>query len=94
MFYVYIIYSKIIDKYYVGVTTNVIQRVEAHNSKLFDKAYTKITDDWVLYLSISCNSKRQALLIERHIKNMKSRTYIENLKRHAEISMKLIEKYS
>ena len=35
----------------------------------------------------------QALKIEQHVKKMKSRAYIENLKKHIDISKKLIQKY-
>lgn len=36
----------------------------------------------------------QAMQVEKHIKSMKSRIYIENLKRYPEMIIKLIEKYS
>ena len=42
---------------------------------------------------ITLNSKLQALAIEKHIKKMKSKIYIENLTRYPEMSNKLIKKY-
>jgi putative endonuclease len=46
-----------------------------------------------LFLKIDCDSKKQGLAIERHIKSMKSKIYIENLIKHPEIITKLLEKY-
>jgi putative endonuclease len=37
-------------------------------------------------------NETQALAIEKHIKNMKSKVYIENLLHYPEISIKLLEK--
>jgi putative endonuclease len=36
----------------------------------------------------------QAHKIENHIKKMKSKKYIENLKKYPEISLRLLQKYS
>ena len=49
--------------------------------------------DWNLFLIIDCESKSQALQIEKHIKKMKSKTYIENLAKYPEMVIKLKEKY-
>jgi putative endonuclease len=43
------------------------------------RKYTYRADDWKLFYSLECGSKAQALAIEKHIKAMKSRTYILNL---------------
>ena len=50
--------------------------------------------DWEVYLKIECKSKEQALAIEKHIKKMKSKVYIQNLKKYSEMKFKLLEKYS
>ena len=49
--------------------------------------------DWKVFFTIECSSKKQGLAIEKHIKNMKSKTYIRNLAKYPEIAMKLIQKY-
>ncbi len=46
------------------------------------------------YFSIEVENMTIALKIERYIKRMKSRVYIQNLIKYPEISMKLLEKYS
>ncbi|HLW62067.1 MAG TPA: GIY-YIG nuclease family protein [Flavobacterium sp.] len=93
MHFVYIIYSQSADKYYIGETNDLLGRVNLHNSKQFQNAFTTFADDWELFWSLQCNNLSQARKIEKHIKSMKSRTYIENIKKYNEISVKLLEKY-
>ncbi|MBU2949823.1 GIY-YIG nuclease family protein [Tamlana agarivorans] len=94
MNFVYILYSISIDKYYVGETLDIQERIKQHNSGFYDSAYTKQTSDWVLYYSISCEDRVLARKIETHIKKMKSKTYIQNLKKYSEITEKLKSKYN
>ena len=68
-------------------------RLLKHNQSFYGLRYTSKTDDWELYFVIPCNSIEQAINIERHIKKMKSKKYIENLKMYPEISQKLLEKF-
>ena len=90
---VYILYSKNIDSYYIGSCINLKKRIEAHNKGEFSKAYTKRSNDWIIFFKIENLEYNQARKIEKHIKNMKSRKYLENLKKYNEISQKLILKY-
>ncbi len=77
MFYVYIIYSKAIDKYYVGSCQNIEQRIDDHlNSR---SKYTKIAKDWELKYSESFETRIESYQREMQIKKMKSRIYIKNL---------------
>ena len=94
MYQVYILYSLAADKYYIGVSKDVQKRIEMHNDALIEGAYTQIAKDWSLFFQIDCNNKSQALKIEKHIKKMKSRVYIENLKKYPNISKKLLLRYS
>ena len=91
---VYIIYSKVLDKYYVGETVDIENRLVEHNEGKYKKAFTKKAKDWSVFLLINCATKQQALKIEKHIKRMKSRVYIENLKKFPEIVKRLKERYS
>jgi len=93
MFYVYIIYSKNIDAFYVGQTMDMETRIEEHNSKFYNQASTSKANDWEIFHCIKCHTRTQAILIERHIKNMKSRKYFGSLKLYPEISLNLLEKY-
>ncbi len=91
---VYILYSKNLDRYYIGSTKDINQRIEFHIGKVFKLNFTKRSEDWELYHSISTKNISVAIKIESHIKRMKSRKYIEDLKKYPNMSQKLIEKYS
>jgi len=77
MFYVYILYSKITDKYYTGQTDDLKQRLQSHLSGI--SGYTSKATDWQLVYSESYPTRQLALKREREIKSMKSRKYIEQL---------------
>ena len=90
---VYILYSPSVNQYYIGSCKVLSERIEQHLSKKIPGAFTAKVKDWILYFSISELKYGQARLIENHIKKMKSRVYIENLKKYTEVSKKLITKY-
>jgi putative endonuclease len=82
-FFCYVLYSKSIDRYYIGYTSDPEERLRLHNSGYFGrKSYTHRTSDWEMFLLIPCQTVHQAVFIESRIKKMKSRQYIKNLKRH------------
>jgi len=81
MWYVYIIFSRKIDRYYVGYTDDLEWRLELHNSGW--GKYTKRGIPWKLAYTESCQSKFEAIKREREIKRKKSRKYIEGLISHA-----------
>jgi len=93
MFYVYIIYSEKLDAFYIGQTLDIDQRLEEHNTGFFENTFTSKTDDWQLFYTIECQSRNQAILIERHIKKMRSRKYYYSLKSFPEIAIKLRQVY-
>ena len=77
MFYTYIIYSKTINKFYVGSCQDVQVRLQDHlNSR---SKYTKTTKDWELKHCETYPSRSEAYQREMIIKKIKSRIYIENL---------------
>jgi putative endonuclease len=90
---VYILYSQSLDKYYIGSCIEVTERLDQHLSKIFPGAFTTKANDWVIFFSLINLSYKQARSIESHIKNMKSKKYIQNLKRYPEISQNLINLY-
>jgi len=76
MYYVYILYSRKIDKYYIGYSENPQKRLEFHNSE-FNKIWSRRGQPWELRLTIKFDTKTEALHSERFIKRKKSRAYIE-----------------
>jgi putative endonuclease len=94
MFCVYIIYSPKLDRYYIGSTDNFNLRIQEHNNAFYQDAFTKRGIPWEkTYLFEDLNSK-QAYLIEKHLKKMKSKKYIQNLIAYPELSEKIKENYS
>ncbi len=87
----YIIYSKQIDRFYIGVTQDSIsRRIDFHNSAQYGKkTFTAKANDWELFLKIDVTNIQHALKIERKIKSMKSRIYIQNLSKYPELITKI-----
>jgi putative endonuclease len=91
---VYILYSKNSDQYYIGSTKDLEKRVNYHLIKEFKNSFTSKYSAWELYFSMDGINNTVARKIEAHIKKMKSKKYLLNLKIYPEIIQKLILKYS
>src|SRR6267154_2568501 len=86
----YILFSSSLDKYYVGSTQSTLsERINKHNTSYYGRHFTSQVKDWELYLGIACSSIEQARKMETYIKRMKSRKYIQDLKRYPEMIDKL-----
>jgi len=90
---VYILHSAILSRFYTGYTSNFEIRAAFHSNADLRK-FTYRADDWMLFLRIDCDSKEQAIAIEKHIKRMKSSVYIRNLNKYPEIVERLLKKYN
>lgn len=90
---VYILHSLSIDQFYIGSCLDLHQRLEKHIDKSYQVGFTHRADDWELFYSIENLEYETARKIETHIKKMKSRKYIKNLKSYPEIMEKLMIKY-
>ena len=78
MHFVYIIYSKDFDKYYVGETEDVERRLFYHNHGE-KSTFTKRYRPWVLVKHWQFEDKTKARKAEIFIKKQKSRKFIERL---------------
>jgi putative endonuclease len=74
---VYIIYSRQIDSYYIGSTSDMDGRLRRHNSN--HKGFTGKSNDWKIIYTECYSEKKLALNRERELKSWKSRTRIEKL---------------
>jgi putative endonuclease len=79
MFIVYIIYSNKTDKYYIGTTDDFNKRLDEHNNAVYPNAYTRNGEPWVLKKCFCCELSKEAYFMERFIKRMKSRDFIEKI---------------
>jgi putative endonuclease len=80
VYYIYILLSKRSGKYYIGLTSDVNRRLEEHNNPSVFNKYTAKHIPWEIKLSFECSEFRgEGLLVERFIKNQKSRIFLEKL---------------
>ncbi|MBP2284174.1 putative endonuclease [Flavobacterium sp. CG_23.5] len=79
MYFIYIIYSKKLDRYYIGTTDKVEVRLHEHNSRFYSDSYTAKGIPWVLNLSFECESSENAYKLEKFLKRMKSRVFLEKV---------------
>ena len=92
----YIIHSQSLRRFYIGSTMlDPLERLERHQFNYYgNRKFTAKATDWDEFIDISCSSIEQARKIEKHIKEMKSKSYILNLKKYPEIIEKLKTKYA
>ena len=76
-YYVYILYSELLDKYYIGSSKDIQGRLERHLQN--HKGFTARAKDWRLVYKEAYVTKLDALARERQIKKWKSRKKIEDL---------------
>ena len=74
-FIVYILYSPILDQYYVGHTENIEDRLFRHNNS--GSKSTKKANDWELVYTEKFSTKADAAKRELEIKKKKSQNYIK-----------------
>ncbi|MFO8086777.1 MAG: GIY-YIG nuclease family protein, partial [Bacteroidales bacterium] len=73
----YIIYSKSVDKYYLGHSQDLVDRLRKHNSN--HKGFTGKANDWEVVYSESYSNKSDAYARELQIKKWKNRKRIKRL---------------
>jgi putative endonuclease len=78
-YFVYVLYSESLDRYYVGYTSDIEQRIHFHNNPIESRKFTARGRPWVLKLAITLSTKVQAAQLEKFIKKMKSRKFVEQL---------------
>jgi putative endonuclease len=78
MFYTYILFSNTANKFYIGSTSlPVEQRLKKHLAD--HSGFTGKFKDWKIVFTQGFNVKTDALALEKKIKSMKSRKFIEKL---------------
>ncbi len=78
MFTVYVLYSVVHNKIYIGFTSNLSQRLLSHN-ELGTKGYTLKYRPWELLFKEEFPTKKEALKREKALKSGKGREYIWNI---------------
>jgi putative endonuclease len=83
-YYLYIIKSLKDGSYYVGSTQNLTERIERHNQGR--STYTKSKRPWELVFCEGHLDRSGAIIREKEIKLIKSKSYIEALVRASRLS--------
>ena len=79
-YFVYILYSETLDRYYVGSSANPEKRLRKHLSN--HAGFTGKAKDWIIRYTECFESKTQALMREKQLKGWKNRSLIEELIRN------------
>jgi putative endonuclease len=77
MFSVYIIYSQRIDKYYIGFSSNISDRLCKHNRN--SKGFSSTGKPWIIVYTEAFQNKKDAMAREKQLKKWKNRTLLEEL---------------
>jgi len=79
MLYVYIIYNKMANKYYVGQTENVDRRLDQHNNHTFKTYTSRFPGEWKLIHQESVATRSEALKREKGLKSGNGREFIKTI---------------
>ena len=71
---VYILFSEISSRYYVGQTADIEKRLKRHNQGLVPS--TKRGIPWKLVLRLEITSRSEAMLLEKKIKKRGAKRYL------------------
>lgn len=76
MFFIYVLYSESLARYYVGSTENIDKRLFAHNT---GKAkFTSRGKPWRLVYQVSFFSRSEAIIAEKRIKKRGIKRYLQD----------------
>jgi putative endonuclease len=78
MFYVYVLHSAHTDKIYIGFTSNIEGRLNAHNHPS-NKGWTKSFMPWTLVYSEEYELKKDAMAREKQLKSARGREFIYSI---------------
>jgi putative endonuclease len=86
MFVVYVLYSKVFDKIYVGYTSDLINRFHSHNS-LSKKGFTIKYRPWEVLHVEFFDLKSAALTREKQLKTSRGRYSIREIIKSGSLSV-------
>ena len=68
MYFVYILHSTKLSRYYIGQTNNINRRLKYHNSGL--GSYTSKGVPWILLWYTEKSTRSEAIILEKKLKNL------------------------
>ncbi|MDA0770676.1 MAG: GIY-YIG nuclease family protein, partial [Chloroflexi bacterium] len=76
MFHVYVLKSDSANRYYIGSTKDLAQRLDQHNSGISKS--TRAYRPWRLVYSQAFDTRSDAVRREKEVKSWKNRAYLES----------------
>ena len=87
-YYVYILYSPSLNKFYKGQSSNVLKRLGYHNAGY--ESYSKRGVPWMLLWYKEVSDKSEANKLERHLKNLTQVRILQFLNKYGAFIQDLI----
>jgi len=81
-YFVYILYSDSLKRFYIGQTNDVRQRFKRHNSGT--EKYTSKGVPWELVWFTSKESRSDAMILEKKLKNLKQLRLLRFMQKYAD----------
>ena len=81
-YYVYILYSNRLSKFYKGSTSNLALRVQRHNSGR--ETYTKTGLPWRLIWHTEKSTKSGSMILEKKLKNLSVQRSVDFMIKYSE----------
>ncbi|MBP7821115.1 GIY-YIG nuclease family protein [Candidatus Saccharibacteria bacterium] len=78
MYYVYVLYNDFVEKFYIGQTGNLEQRIQSHNWKRGNHFTAKFEGEWKLIYEESFSTRSEAIRREKQLKTSRGRAYISS----------------
>ena len=82
MNFVYILWSEVAQRFYIGQTTDVQERLKRHSAG-WEKA-TKPYKPWKLIWTAAKESKSEAVILERKLKNLSQARLVQFILKYSE----------
>ncbi len=80
-YFVYILYSKSIQKFYIGQTNDMDQRLKRHNDGR--ENFTSKGVPWELVWFTPKESRSEAIILERKLKNLKQLRLVKFMQKYS-----------
>ena len=92
MHYLYILFSKTLNRFYVGETSDLELRLEKHSQKHYKYSFSAKAQDWKLIFHKKFLRKEDAVYLEQFIKRMKSKKFTQKIIEKPEILDDILHK--
>ena len=76
MYYLYILFSEKLNRFYVGQTNDLLSRLKRHNSG--QENYTSKGVPWEIVYFVQLESRGKAMRMEKKLKNLKSQSRLKD----------------